>query len=102
MLITVLREYTNLWMSFCLAATQFNELQQDLQKDESLWCFVDDKIRCVYVRKTLLFFEPMLTLMPRWNYDLRTRQFIIRMASTLHERFVDLVDKDISVVSYPL
>ena len=39
---------------------------------------------------------PMLTVMPRWDYDLHTLQLIIHMASTLHKRFVDLVNKDIS------
>lgn len=39
----------------------------------------------------------MLISMVRLDYDTQTRQLIIRMATTLHERFIDLVDKDISV-----
>lgn len=92
------RSLTSLpWVGYTLSLEGYQNLLQQLKSDESLWGFVQDKLR--YRRHLLYLPYPtsLANIARRYDYFPSASRLVLRMPGTLHETFIADVVEEIRV-----
>ena len=80
------------WTEFQLAPGEYDEIERQLRRDESLFGFVKDKVRCVACAQGMIGTGANDLESNRYDYCGRKHQLVVRMPTGVHEIFIDRVE----------
>src|SRR6266516_546999 len=79
------------WTVIQLEEGNYQGIESQLRADESLWGYVNDKIRSVSHPQLIINWTDCY----RYDYDPVTRRLVVRMPTAVHEEFLAEVVRDI-------